>query len=133
MLPRPPHFEDFAILLLRLMVAVIFFTSGWDTLKDPQARSKSIGMSERFAVFLGWAEVAGSIGLILGVLTQFAALGFIVILLGAVRKKSFEWNIGFYGENEYGWDYETLLVLINLTILATNGGAFVLLKWGLFR
>ena len=133
MLPRPPHFEDFAILLLRLMVAVIFFTSGWDTLKDPQARSKSIGMSERFAVFLGWAEVAGSVGLILGVLTQFAALGFIVILLGAVRKKIFEWNIGFYGENEYGWDYETLLVLINLTILATNGGAFVLLKWGLFR
>ncbi len=133
MLPRPPHFEDFAILLLRLMVAVIFFTSGWDTLKDPEARSKNIGMSERFAVFLGWAEVAGSVGLVLGVLTQFAALGFIVILLGAIQKKIFAWHIGFYGENEYGWDYESLLVLINLTILATNGGGFVLLKWGLFR
>jgi putative oxidoreductase len=133
MLPRPPHFEDFAILLLRLMVALIFFTSGWDHLRDPEARSKSIEMSERFTIFLGWAEISGSLGLILGVLSQFAALGFIVILLGAIRKKIFEWHIGFYGENGYGWDYESLLVLINLTIIATNGGAFVLLKWGLFR
>ncbi len=60
MLPRPPHFEDFAILLLRLMVAVIFFTSGWDTLKDPEARSKNIGMSERFAVSSGGLKSPGA-------------------------------------------------------------------------
>ena len=133
MLPRIPHFEDLTILLLRLMVAGIFMTSGWNHLRNPEARSKSIEMSKGFTIFLGSAEVAGSLGLIFGVLTQLAALGFIVVLLGAIRKKIFAWHIGFYGENGYGWDYESMLVLINLTILATNGGAFVLGKWGLFR
>lgn len=133
MLPRPPHFEDVAILLLRLMVALIFITSGWDTIKDPAARAKDVGVSLGLAIFLGWAEALGGVSLVFGVLTQFAALGFIVILLGAMQKKIFVWHTGFYGEKGYGWDYESLLVLMNLVIVATNGGAFVLLKWGLFR
>ena len=133
MLPGPPHFEDLAILLLRLMVALIFITSGWNTIKDPAARAKNVGVGEGFAIVLGWAEAVGGLGLVFGVLTQFAALGFIIILLGAIQKKIFVWHTGFYGEKGYGWDYESLLVLINLTIVATNGGAFVLLKWGLFR
>ena len=133
MLPGPPHFEDFAILLLRLMVALIFISSGWETIKDPAARATNVGVGKGFAIFLGWAEALGGLGLVFGVLTQFAALGFIVILLGAMQKKIFVWHTGFYGENGYGWDYESLLVLINLTIVATNGGAFVLWKWGLFR
>lgn len=133
MLPGPPHFEDFAILLLRLIVALIFITSGWNTIKDPAARATNVGVSEGLAIFLGWAEALGGLGLVFGVLTQVAALGFIVILLGAIQKKIFVWHTGFYGEGGYGWDYESLLVLINLTVVATNGGAFVLMKWGLFR
>jgi putative oxidoreductase len=131
--PRPPYFEDVAILLSRLMVAAIFMTSGWNHLKDPEGRSKDIEMSKGFTVFLGAAELVAGLGLIFGVLTQFAALGLIVILLGAIQKKIFAWHIGFWGEKGYGWDYESLLILINLMIMATNGGAFVLLKWGLFR
>ena len=133
MLPRPPYFEDVAILLMRLLVALIFITSGWDALKDPQARAKDTGISTGFAILLGWAEALGGLGLVFGVLTQFAALGFIIILLGAMQKKIFAWHTGFYGENTYGWDYESLLVLMNLAIVATNGGAFTLLKWDLFR
>jgi putative oxidoreductase len=133
MLPRPPHLEDVAVLLLRLMVALIFITSAWNTLKDPEARSKSIEMNKSFTIFLGWAEGLGSLGLIFGVWTQVAALGLIIILLGAIQKKIFAWHIAFFGENGYGWDYESMLILMNLTIIATNGGAFTLLKWDLFR
>ena len=35
-----------------------------------RARSKDIGMSKGFTIFLGAAEVAGSLGVIFGVLTQ---------------------------------------------------------------
>lgn len=133
MLPRPPHFEDVAVLLLRLMVALIFIISGWNSLKDPEARSKSIEMSKGFTIFLGWAEALGGLGLMFGVLTQVAALGLIVILLGAIERKIFAWHIGFFGGNGYGWDYESMLILMNLTIVATNGGAFTWTKWDLFR
>ena len=45
MFPVLSRFTDIGILLLRLMVGVVFVSSGYSHLKDPEARSKSIGMS----------------------------------------------------------------------------------------
>src|SRR5438445_777789 len=87
--PALLRFTDVGLLLLRLMVAVVFLDSGWNHLKNPVERSKSIGASPRFTVFLGSAEVAGSIGVALGLLTQLAAIGLILIMLGAIQKKIF--------------------------------------------
>src|SRR5256885_16365988 len=83
------QFTDVALLLLRVMVGLVFITSGWNHLKDPEARSKDIGMSKGFTIFLGAAEVAGSLGVIFGVLTQLAAAGLTLLMLGAVHKKNF--------------------------------------------
>ena len=44
MFPQLAHFADVALLLLRVMVGIVFITSGWNHLKDPEARSKNIGM-----------------------------------------------------------------------------------------
>ena len=59
--PQLIRFTDVALLLLRVMVGLVFITSGWKHLKDPGARSKDIGMSKGFTIFLGAAEVAGSL------------------------------------------------------------------------
>jgi hypothetical protein len=72
MFPQLARFTDLGLLLLRWMVGIVFFTSGWSHLKDPAGRSQSIGMSKGFTVFLGLAEVAGSLGVIFGVLPQLA-------------------------------------------------------------
>src|SRR5438874_11595811 len=94
------QFTDIALLLLRIMVGLVFITSGWNHLKDPEARSKDIGMSKGFTIFLGAAEVAGSLGVIFGVLTQLAAAGVILLMLGAIQKKIFVWRTGFWGDSE---------------------------------
>ena len=73
MFPQLARFTDFALLLLRLMVGLVFVTSGYAHLKNPEERSKSIGMSKTFTIFLGIAEVFGALGLAFGVLTQLAA------------------------------------------------------------
>src|SRR5256885_16185963 len=103
MFPVLSRFTDIGILLLRLMVGVVFVSSGYSHLKDPEARSKSIGMSKAFTVFLGMAEVAGGLGVAVGVLTQIAAFGLILIMLGAIQKKMFVWHTGFWGEKSSGW------------------------------
>ncbi len=76
------------------MVGVVFITSGWNHLKDPATRSKSIGMSKAFTIFLsrrsGW-----SLGVMFGVLPQLAACGLILIMPGAIQKKIFVWHTGF--------------------------------------
>src|SRR6266513_2649548 len=114
--PALLRFSDVGLLLLRLMVAVVFVDSGWNHLKNPVERSKSIGASPRFTIFLGTAEVAGSIGVALGVLAQLAA----------IQKKVFAWKIGFWGGRAYGWHYDLMLVVMNLVIITTGGGKFVL-------
>src|SRR4051794_7978433 len=129
MFPQLAQFQDVAILLLRLMVGAIFASSGWNHLKDPEARSKDIGMSKGFTVFLGAAEVAGSLGVIFGILTQLAAAGLILLMLGAIQKKIFVWRTGFWGESgTNGWSYDTMLVVMNLVIVTTGGGNFSVMK-----
>jgi putative oxidoreductase len=123
------QFTDATLLLLRLMVAVIFGASGWGHLKDPEGRSKSIGMSKGFTIFLGAAELAAALGLALGVLTQFAAQGLILFGLGAIQKKIFTWHTGFWGRHGTdGWSYDLMLIVMNLVIVATGGGRYVLLS-----
>ena len=128
MFPQLARFTDLGLLLLRLMVGVVFLTSGWSHLKDPAARSQSIGMSKAFTIFLGVAEVAGSLGIIFGVLQQLAAIGLILVMLGAIQKKIFVWHTGFWGDKTSGWHYDLMFVVMCLVILVTNGGHYVLLK-----
>src|SRR5437660_4941647 len=113
---------DVGLLLLRLMVALVFFDSGRNHLRNPAERSKSIGASTGFTVFLGTAEVLGSLGVALGILTQLAAIGLILLMLGAIQKKIFVWKIGFWGGRAYGWHYDLMLLVMNLVILVTGGG-----------
>jgi putative oxidoreductase len=119
-------FADFSLLLLRLMVGIVFLTSGWNHLKDPEGRSKSIEASKGFTVFLGAAEVAGSLGVIFGVLTQLAAIALILLMLGAIQKKIFVWHTGFWGKQGYGWHYDLMFVVMSLVIAATGGGRYAL-------
>jgi putative oxidoreductase len=128
MFPQLARFTDLSLLLLRLMVGLVFVTSGYSDLKDPEVRSKSIGMSKPFTIFLGAAEVAGGLGVAFGVLTQIAALGLILTMLGAIQKKIFVWHTGFWGETNFGWHYDLMFVLMNLVIAATDGGRYVFLR-----
>jgi len=128
MFPGLARFTDLGLLLLRLMVGLVFAASGYGHLKNPDQRAKSIGISKGFTVFLGIAEVAGGLGVAAGVLTQLAGLGLILVMLGAIEKKIFVWHTGFWGEKAAGWHYDLMLVLMNLVIVFTNGGAYVLIK-----
>ena len=128
MFPGLAAFTDLGLLLMRLMVALVFADSGWNHLKEPEARGRDIGMSKGFTVVLGTAELLGALGVALGVLTQLAALGLILLMLGAIQKKIFVWHTGFWGAKTYGWHYDLMLVVMNLVIMFTDGGRFVLRK-----
>jgi len=125
--PQLFAFADLSLLLLRLIVGIVFLSSGWNHLKDPEGRSQSIGMSKGFTIFLGLAEVAGSLGIIFGVLQQLAAIGLILIMLGAIYKKITIWHTGFWGDKASGWHYDLTFAIMCLVVLFTNGGRYVLM------
>ena len=121
-LPQLAQFTDIALLLMRLMVALEFGWSAVSTLKDP----KRLGSPPALTIVIGVAEIAGSLGIAFGVLTQWAAIGLILIMLGAVGTKIFVWKTGFWGEKNSGWNYELLFISMLMVIACLDGGRWVL-------
>jgi len=124
--PSLVAFADFSLFVLRVVVAIVFGASGYYHLKDPVGRAKSVELSPAATRGLGLAEVLGSLGLVTGALIQPAAIGLILVGLGAIGKKVFAWHIGFWGEKASGWHYDLMLLAMNLVIIATAGGRWVL-------
>ena len=127
-IPELSRFSDLALLFMRLLVGWVFIWSGFSHAKDPVTRGKSIGQGPGFTRFLGLAEMAGGLGVALGVLPQVAALGLILIMLGAVQKKIFVWHTGFWGKSSDGWHYDLLFIAMCLVIATTGGGRYILLR-----
>jgi putative oxidoreductase len=122
------QFADLALLLMRLLVGLVFVWSGWSHFKDPVTRGESIGASPGVTRFLGLAEMAGGLGVAAGVLPELAALGLILIMLGAIQKKIFVWHTGFWGKSNGGWHYDLLFIAMCLVVATTGGGRYVLLR-----
>lgn len=128
MFPQLLHYSDYAILLLRLMVAFVYLASGWADFQSPAERAKSLGLSKGLTLFIGAAEIAGGLGIAFGVLTQLAAMGLVLIMFGAMDRKIRVWKTGFWGEKNDGWQYDLNFILMLLVIITTNGGRFTLWK-----
>ncbi len=61
-------------------------------------------------------------------LPELAALGLILIMLGAIQKKIFVWHSGFWGKHGTdGWHYDLMLVAMSLVIATGGGGRFLLM------
>ena len=117
--------QDSSLFMLRMVVALVYGASGYYNLKDPAGRGKSFGLSPGAALGLGAAEVLASIGIVTGVLIQLAAIGLILIGLGAIQKKAFQWKTGIWGNGTNGWHYDLTYLTMNLVIAATAGGRWV--------
>lgn len=120
-------YPNIALLLLRLIVGIIFIAGGWLHARDPEGRSKSIGMSKSFTSFLGVAEIAGGLGVAFGVLVSWASIGLILIMLGAIYKKAVVWKSGFWGKGSQGWHYDLMIALVLFVLLTVGPGTFVFL------
>ncbi len=118
---------DYGLLFLRLMVGLVFADSGYQHVKDPAGRGKSLGLPPALTAFIGCAELAGAAGVIIGVLPQLASIGLILIMGGALQKKIAVWKTGFWGKDGLGWNYELIMISMLVVVLCTDGGRFILL------
>jgi len=127
-LPALVGFVDLTLLLMRILVGLVFITSGLNHVRDPVGRGKSIELSPGVTRFLGLAELAGGAGVAFGVLPQLAAIGLILVMLGSISKKLFVWKTGFWGKHGTdGWHYDLLFVVMCLVVVTTGGGRYVLI------
>lgn len=112
---------DFSLLILRIVVAVVFFSSGKSHVMQPDKRSESIRLSKPATLVLGVTEIIGAFSIAFGIYIQIGAILLIATMLGAIFKKIFQWRFGFYSEEGFGWHYDLLLLCANFLFLTTGG------------
>jgi putative oxidoreductase len=117
---------DVALLLLRLLIAALFATSGWAHATRPEERGRKIEMTPPATLLLGVVELLGAASVALGLYPEAGAVLLMGVMLGAIYKKIFAWKSGFWGDDGQGWFYELLYLVCLLVILATGGGALTL-------
>ena len=114
------------ILALRILAGLIFVWSGFSHVRDPEGRSKDLGLPKPIVLLVGIVELLAGLGIAGGLLTRLSAVGVMIVMLGAMHRKAFVWHSGFWGKGSQGWHYDLLLFLIALLVFATNGGIWTI-------
>ena len=127
---------DFALLLIRIILAVVFFAHGaqkvFGWFGGPGLRGFVSGMSHNgmpavISYLVAFGELLGSLGLFFGLLTRIAAAGLALEMLGAVflihRPMGFFMN--WYGTKKgEGFEYSLTLAIVLLALVIAGAGDY---------
>jgi putative oxidoreductase len=127
-LARLHQLSDVALLLLRIGIGTVFLVHGtakrrlW---KMQPSAQMPLGFLRTLRL-LSIAEPAGGLAVLVGFLTQPAALGLALVMLGALRFLITKAHRKFTTETGAGWEFELMLLLGALVLLAMGAGRFAL-------
>ena len=116
--------QDTALLVLRLVVAAVFMYAG--SAKWPFWSAPPEGMSVlllNLMKFLSIVEPLGSLALLLGFLTRWAAAGLAIIMVGAIYFARVTMRAGLFTTPQgTGLDYNLLLLAGCIALVAFGAG-----------
>ena len=124
---------DWGLLALRLGVGVTFLVHGiqkqamWKMQPSAQMPASLLSILRLLSI----AEPLGGVAAITGFLTQLAAVGFTIIMLGAINLKARQMHRGFTGDGGWELDYALLCAAIALGILGAGGISLDRIVFGL--
>lgn len=118
----PPLLISLILLLIRIIVGVSFFFSALNKAKNPKKSAKRNGIPLPLLLFVMCAEFAGALGIVSGILGQFAALGLMLLMLGTITLHIFVWKSKYWA-SEGGWEYDVMLFSLCAVIAAFGVGS----------
>lgn len=125
---------DLSSLLIRAAVGLFFASSGYHKLFVPEVSAKVDGLFASLGVppiqrhLVKWGEFLGGLGLLFGVLAQPAALGLLIITVGAICLTCWKDVVAKHPRDAFDWVAktiylpETLLVLLLFVLLIQGPG-----------
>ncbi len=111
-------YGDLAMLVLRIVVGAVFIGHGMMKFGSWQQPAEGMNI---VMMILSIAEPVGGIAILAGVLTQWAALGLSIIMIGAICLKQFVWGGAFMG-GQGSWEFDAVLLGSLLVTLCYGAG-----------
>ena len=127
------HLNDWGLVALRLSVGVTFLVHGvqkramWKMQPSAQMPAGLLSIIRVLSI----AEPLGGLAVLTGFLTQLAAAGFVIVMLGAINLKARQMHKHFTGDGGWELDYILLTTAIALVILGAGGISIDHLLFGL--
>jgi uncharacterized membrane protein YphA (DoxX/SURF4 family) len=118
--------NDIGLLALRLAIGAIFWVHGvpkkahWKALPPGQAPDQMRPVMRILAI----AEPLGALAMFAGFLTRPAAIGFGIIMLGAIHLKKNKWKMPFTAMDKLGWEFDLLILAGCVALLSMGGGSW---------
>jgi len=116
------HLSDWALVALRLGVGASFLAHGiqksamWKMQPSAQMPAGMLSILRLLSI----VEPLGAVAVLVGFLTQPAAAGFAIIMLGAIRLKAVQMHRGFTGDG--GWELDFMLLAAAVALFISGAG-----------
>jgi len=122
------QFTDLGLLALRIAVGAIFLVHGfqkwamWKMQPSEQMPANMLAMMK----FLSVVEPLGGFAVLTGFLTQLAALGLGIIMIGAIAMKKSMMKVSFTAMDKTGWEFDFMILAATIALFIFGAGSISL-------
>jgi putative oxidoreductase len=123
----PTIASDISLLIVRVVIGFSFIVASHNKSKNIRKFANKNGLPLTVAFLVMVAEMAAGVALILGLLSQLAALVIMSLMLGTMRLHIFKWKSPYWAARG-GWEYDLMLFTLAFVIVVHGGGKLVILN-----
>lgn len=128
----PKQHAHLGSFLLRVGLAVIFIFHGYLKLIQEGGRAWTDTLDGDVQVAVAWGEMLCGVALLVGLLSRLAAVGLVVIMVGAIVVQTGRFDFIYVGEYHRanpsriptGAEYNFALIVMCLAVVAIGSGVF---------
>lgn len=117
--------SDVSLLLIRLIIATTFFAEFRTKARNLRKFARSDGLPMPVAGFVMTAELAAALGMLSGVLAQWAAAGLMLLMTSSMSIHIFKWHSPYWA-SKGGWEYDLMLFAMASVIFIHGPGPFAI-------
>ncbi len=119
-------YQNIGLLALRAALGIVFVAHGWGKIQNPRAWAKALGYPTLVGLLVSIGEFFGGLGVLVGFLTAYAALGPLFVMLGALYHHIILWKHPLVTQNGKGYELPLTLLLLAAAVALLGPGAYSL-------